>query len=153
MAVAAGAPISPLAWELPYAVGSALKRQKNPGNSRSRVYRSWSHRRIRPQPPLPQAGQKARDMGCSGSILLPFSFFFCVVFTFSAAPRHVEFPGQGSGLSHICNLSLSCGNPHAGSGIEPASQCSQDTTDLVAPQREHLNLFYIEAFLRMFGHP
>ena len=83
-----------------------------------------------------------------------FDLFYCLfMFSFSAAPRHVEFPGQGSDLSHNCNLSLSCGNPHAGPGIEPASQCSQDTTDLVAPQREHLNLFYIEAFLRMFGHP
>ena len=57
-----------------------------------------------------------------------FNFFF---FSFLVIPRHMEFQGQGSDLSHSGDLSQNC---NAGSlvhcasqGIEPASQHSQDT--------------------------
>ena len=51
----------------------------------------------------------------------------------------MEFPGQGSDPSQNCDLSHSYSNARslthcAGPGIEPASQHSQDTTNLVAPQ-------------------
>ena len=53
----------------------------------------------------------------------------------------MEFLGQGSDLSHSCDLSRSGGN--AGSlnhcarpRMEPASQRSQDTADPVAPQQD-----------------
>ena len=50
-------------------------------------------------------------------------------------------PGQGSDPSYSCNLSHSCGNAGslthcAGLGMEPASQCTQDATNPVGPQRE-----------------
>ena len=55
-------------------------------------------------------------------------FWFCL-FSFLAAPQHVEFPSQGSDLGHSCNLSRRCGNARslthcAGPGIEPVSQCT-----------------------------
>ena len=59
----------------------------------------------------------------------------------------MAFPGQGSDLSHSrelsCDLSHSWGNARsltlcARPGIEPVSQCSQDTADPIAPQRELL---------------
>ena len=69
----------------------------------------------------------------------PLSFFF--FFFFLAAPWHMEFLGQGSDLSHSCDLSCSCSN--AGSlthcarpGIEPRSQHSQDAANPSAPQWE-----------------
>ena len=47
---------------------------------------------------------------------------------FLAAPWHVEFPGQGSDLSHSCNSCRSCSNAGSyllthseGPGIKPAS--------------------------------
>ena len=49
-----------------------------------------------------------------------------------AAPWHKDFPGQGSDLSHSCDLH--CPWP----GIKPASQCFQDAADPFAPQRELL---------------
>ena len=53
----------------------------------------------------------------------------------------MEFLGQGSDLSHHCNLSCNCRNARslthcAGLGIEPASQDSQDAADPVAPWQE-----------------
>ena len=57
----------------------------------------------------------------------------------------MEFPGQESDHSHSCHLSHSCGNNgalahcDAGSGIEPASQCSQDTANPIGPHWELLN--------------
>ena len=53
----------------------------------------------------------------------------------------MELPGQGSDLSHSCDLSHSYGNArslthHAAPGIEPSSQRSQDATDPIVPQRE-----------------
>ena len=62
----------------------------------------------------------------------------------------MEFPGQGSDLSHSWNdLSCSCGNAGsltlcAGLGIEPASQCSRDAADPVVPQRELLFLIRVD---------
>ena len=60
----------------------------------------------------------------------------------------MELPGQGSDLSHSRDLCCSCSNTrsltcYVGPGIEPASQCSQDSTDSVAPQRE---LLYVSNF-------
>ena len=67
-------------------------------------------------------------------------------FSFLAAPQHVEFPGQGSDLSHSLDLSCSCGNNgslpnHARPGIEPASQHSQDAAHPTVPQQELLSCF------------
>ena len=53
----------------------------------------------------------------------------------------MEFRGHGSDLSRSCHVghsyssarSLTC---FAGPGIEPASQCSQDAPDPIAPQQE-----------------
>ena len=65
-------------------------------------------------------------------------------FWFLAALRHLEFPGQGSDLSHICDLSCSCGNARSlthctGPGIEPASQHSQDAI-VGTPRRWFLSI-------------
>ena len=46
------------------------------------------------------------------------SFFFFSLFL--AAPQHMDLLGQGSDLSHSCNLSHSCGN--AGS----LTHCARD---------------------------
>ena len=67
--------------------------------------------------------------------------FFLFFFSFLAAPRHMELPGQGSDPSHSHNQSHSCGNTGsfthcAGPGIEPASRCSREAADPAAPQRE-----------------
>ena len=76
------------------------------------------------------------------------SFFFVFV-----CPTAYEFLGQGSDPSCSHDLSHSHGN--AGSlthcarlGIEPASQCSQDTADPIVPQRELLRSF---SFQQMKG--
>ena len=59
---------------------------------------------------------------------------------FFGCPSNMEFLGQGSDLSHSCNLSCCYStralNHCAGLGIEPVSQSSQDAADPVAPQRE-----------------
>ena len=60
---------------------------------------------------------------------------------FLATPGHMEFLGQGSELSHSCNLSCSYSNArslthYAWPGIKPASQGSQDAANLLAPERE-----------------
>ena len=58
-------------------------------------------------------------------------FFF---FSFLATPWHTEFSGQGSDLGCSCALCSNCGNTGSLThctrlGIEPASQCAQDTAD------------------------
>ena len=58
-----------------------------------------------------------------------YDFFF---FSFLAAPLHMEFPAQGSGLSHSGNLCHSCGKAGflthcAGPGIKSSFQCSRYT--------------------------
>ena len=70
----------------------------------------------------------------------PAEHFYLFIFL-SATLWHLEFPGQGSDLSHSWDLCCSCGNVRsltygAELGIKPASQCSQDATDLIAPQQE-----------------
>ena len=65
----------------------------------------------------------------------------------SATPWYMELPSQGSDPIHSHKLSRSCSN--AGSlthcarrGIEPASQCSQDAADPIAPQQELQHLAF-----------
>lgn len=65
------------------------------------------------------------------TIILPFFF------PFLATLRHVELPGQASDLSCSFSLSHSCGSARslihcARPGIEPSTQCFQDTADPVA---------------------
>ena len=60
-------------------------------------------------------------------------------FPFLATLWYIDFPGQGSGLSHSLDPSCSCGNTVSlihcvGLGIEPASQYSPDATDPIEPQ-------------------
>ena len=69
------------------------------------------------------------------------SFFSFFSFFFLATPRYMEFPGQGSDPNRNCRLRHSCGNTGslthcARSGVEPASQRSQDAANPVTPQRE-----------------
>ena len=73
----------------------------------------------------------------------PWGFSCCCFFFFPpflASPRHMEFPGQGSDLSHKCDLSHSCGNARflthgARLGIEHVFLRSQDTALPVAPHQ------------------
>ena len=65
------------------------------------------------------------------SLAMSFNFFF---FFFLATPWHMEFLGQGSDLSHNCDLCPNCCN--AGSlthcvrlGIEPVSQGCRDAAN------------------------
>ena len=73
-------------------------------------------------------------------------FFFSFFFLFDP-PRHMEFLGQGSDLSHSCDLCHSGGGNArslihcAQPGIEPASHCCRDTTIPIAPQQELKNDF------------
>ena len=67
---------------------------------------------------------------------LTWNFFFgCSV--------HMEFPGQESDLSLSCSPRHSCSNTGSLThcpkpGIKPASLCSQDTANSIAPQPELL---------------
>ena len=71
-------------------------------------------------------------------------------FFFFGCPTAYGVPRQGirgSDPSHSCNLSYSCDNARssthcAGLGIEPVSQCSRDTADLIAPQQELQNMHF-----------
>ena len=70
-------------------------------------------------------------------------------FFFLATPQHMEFPGQGSDLCHSCNLSHSCSNTrsltrYAGTGIEFATQCSQEAPDPIASQWELPQWFFLK---------
>ena len=72
------------------------------------------------------------------------SFFF---FFFFFWPWHMEFLGQGSDLSHSCDLCHSCSNAGSlthclGLGIKPVSQWSQDAADPVVPLWEILYVFF-----------
>ena len=62
-----------------------------------------------------------------------------IYFSFLAASWHMKFLGQGSNPGHSHDLSHSCGNTRSlihcvGPGIEPASQCAQDTANPVLLQ-------------------
>ena len=64
-------------------------------------------------------------------VLILFFFFFPTL-------RHIEFLGQGSDLSHSCDLSHSYGNTRSFThctrlGIEPESQGSREATDSIMP--------------------
>ena len=68
-------------------------------------------------------------------------FFVVVVFFFGCSSGHMEFAGQGSDLSHSCDLSPSSGsagslNPCARPRIKSASQGFQDVANPIAPQQE-----------------
>ena len=84
-----------------------------------------------------------------------WSHFFFLFFTFLATPQHMELLGQGSDLSHSCNLCQAVATldplTHcAGPGIEPASWHYRDTADPTASQQElqddlgMLNLFHLQ---------
>lgn len=62
----------------------------------------------------------------------------------------MEFPGQGSDPSYICDLrySGSCSNTRslthfAELGIEHVSQCSRDAADPFVPQWELMDVFVV----------
>jgi len=78
----------------------------------------------------------------------------CVCNAFLAAPQHIDFPGQGSGLSHSCHLHCSCDNAWslthwARARIQPVSQYSQDTMGPVEPEQA-LRYFYIVTYFNLF---
>ena len=80
---------------------------------------------------------------------LSLSFFFSFFFSFLAFLKHMEFPGQGSHLSHSDNLYHSWGNigslTHcAGPGIEPASWWWSPWTAVGTPLSFFLWLSWIE---------
>ena len=81
---------------------------------------------------------------------------FCLfVFSFLTPPRHMEFPSQGSDLSHSFDLCCSCGNARssthcAGLGIEPVSWCCRDAFDPIAPQWELLSSWFYCRFYSVF---
>ena len=77
-----------------------------------------------------------------------FFFFFFFPFSLLAALLLMVLPGQGSDprLSH--DLSRSGSNTGslthcAGQGIEPATQCSQDTAGPFAPQQKLLGCLLV----------
>ena len=77
-------------------------------------------------------------------LVLPL--FICF-FLFSAAPRHMEFPGQASDPSHCLHLSRQYRNTGsstdcAAPGINPEPWGSQDTTDPIEPQQELCHYYY-----------
>ena len=76
-------------------------------------------------------------------------------FPFSVAPWRMEFPGQGSDLSHSCDLSCSCSNAKSltdctALGIEPRVPGSQDTTHPLASQQELLGVLLCCSELRIW---
>ena len=86
-----------------------------------------------------------------GNLYFLFNLINQLIFFFFGypIPRHLAIQGQGSDLSHSCDLSRSCGN--AGSlthcarlGIEPVSQTSQEAADLAAPQWELQGLEFLK---------
>ena len=93
------------------------------------------------------------EVNISLFIYFPIHFLFVCLFSFLAAPRHMEFMGQGSDPSHSHDLSHSCSNAgsltHCGRPrIEPVTQHSQDSTDSIVPQEE---LLYIYLFILIFN--
>ena len=76
-------------------------------------------------------------------------FFF---FSFLAALRHMEFPGQGSNLSRTVTQAavVAMLDPLtlcAGPEIKPVSQCYRDTIDPIAPQQELLHIWFLKRYL------
>lgn len=75
------------------------------------------------------------------------SFFF-----FLATPWHVEFPSQGSDLSHSCDLCCTWGNTGSlthctGPGIELVSQLSQDAANPTRPQQKLQSSLLLELII------
>ena len=88
---------------------------------------------------------KARDRTCILTDTSPVLNFLThnrnSFFSFLATLGHMEFPGQGSDLSRSCDPRYSCGNrgslTHCAElGIEPATQCTRDVANPIAPQQE-----------------
>ena len=82
--------------------------------------------------------QKRRKLTISW---MGFVFFVCLFgfFSFLAARRHVEFPSQGSDLSHNYSYATAAAMPDplthcAGLGIEPVFWRCRDTTNPVLPR-------------------
>ena len=74
---AATAPIQPLAWEPPYAVGSALKRQNN-----NNKFRCVQHSIV-------------DSMSCRRSPMLFYFYLFLIICFLGLHTRHVEVPRLG----------------------------------------------------------
>ena len=112
---------------------------------------------------LSSVGHKSEEL----SVVLEFSetvrsrtdtlIFSLFSFSLQPPPLHVKFLGQGSDLSHSCNLSCSCSNARslthcAGQGVRPASQGSQAAADPVAPQWELHSPSFSFLFQKIFLH-
>ena len=89
----------------------------------------------------PRIGQRAAYRGNHSSYIFAFLgfFFLFVCLFFLAALQHMEFMGQGSDLSHSCDLYCSYSNARSFSplcrpGIEPVSWYCRDRVDPVGPQ-------------------
>ena len=116
---AAAALIQPLAWEPPYAMGVALKKDKGPKKKTTplKIY------------PGDCCFTKAFVLFC-------FGVFWLLYFSFLAAPWYTYgVPGPGN---YATAMAMPGPLSHcAGLGIEPASRCCRNTADL-APQQEPL---------------
>ena len=102
------------------------------GFQRSGVWHSVVHFSAQGLPGTNSGGQLGFQFpsgGSGGKICFQARSFIYLFIYFISSPRHMEFPGQGSDLSHTCNLCQSCGKPGSLTpcsrlGISPASQCS-----------------------------
>ena len=109
--------IRPLAWEFPYALGTALKKNTEENHT------SCEHN---------QKKKKKKKKKLNNFEVAKIN----TIFYFTFLPPHgiMAFLGQGSNLSCSCDLSRCCSNTATLKPLEPVSQCSQDTADPVVPQ-------------------
>ena len=87
-----------------------------------------------------------------GHFLFSCHIIFLSLLLFLAAPRHMEFLGHGSDLSHNC--SLCCGNTGSlthcarpGSNLHPGS--AETLPILLCHSRNFLSLFLINDFIKL----
>ena len=89
---------------------------------------------------LHHSSNQSHSSGNAGSLThwgireLQQLFFFFFFFFFLATPQHMEILGQGSNLSHSCDIQSSCSNTGSlsycpASGIKPTYQCFRDATN------------------------